>query len=155
MPDAIVAPCGGGGLLSGIALATKKDNPNLNIYAAEPENFDDVKRSLLKGSHVHNSGDKRSICDAIVTPTPGEITLPILIDNEVQGLVVSDEEVKQAIWIAFNYFKIVVEPGGAVALAALLQNRIPTKDKILVVVASGGNIDPNLFSEILHQYGAK
>lgn len=152
-PDAIAAPCGGGGLLSGIALATKADNSDLEIYAAEPENFDDTRLSLIKGSHVLNSDDHRSICDAILTPTPGEITFPILQKKNVQGLAVTDEEVKHAIWVAFNYFKVVVEPGGAVALAALLQNKIPIKGRVVIAVASGGNVDPRIFSEVLTQYG--
>ncbi|MEH6404679.1 MAG: threonine/serine dehydratase, partial [Sneathiella sp.] len=127
--DIIVAPCGGGGLLSGISLAMSSLSPNTAIFSAEPENFDDTARSLALKSRVANSGDHRSICDAIVTPMPGEITFPIMSSFVSSGLVVTDEEVKDAMRTAFQYFKVVIEPGGAVALAALLTGKVDIKNK--------------------------
>ncbi|OUR75688.1 hypothetical protein A9Q83_16950 [Alphaproteobacteria bacterium 46_93_T64] len=147
--DCIAAPCGGGGLLSGISLAVATDCPTTQLFAAEPENFDDATRSLAAGERVANTGNHKSICDAIMTPTPGEITFPILKEKRATGLVVSEKEVTEAIRTAFNYFKVVIEPGGAVALAAYLSGKTDIKDKIVVAVASGGNIDPTLFSKLL------
>ena len=147
--DILAAPCGGGGLMAGISLAVKEKSPETRIFAAEPEHFDDTARSLALGEKCANSGDYRSICDAIVTPTPGDITFPILKRNLEGGLVVSDAETAEAIRTAFSYLKVVIEPGGAVALAAYLSGKIDIAGKTVVAVASGGNIDPMLFSEIL------
>lgn len=147
--DMIAAPCGGGGLLSGISLAVKEKAPKAQIYAAEPENFDDATRSLKLGERVQNSNKHRSICDAIMTPMPGEITFPILQKNGVEGLVVTEDEVRLGMWVAFHYFKVIVEPGGAVALAAFITGKADITDKIAVAVTSGGNVDQKLFAEIL------
>lgn len=147
--DMIAAPCGGGGLLSGISLAVKEKAPKAQIYAAEPENFDDATRSLKLGERVQNSNEHRSICDAIMTPMPGEITFPILQKNGVEGLVVTEDEVRLGMWVAFHYFKVIVEPGGAVALAAFITGKADITDKIAVAVTSGGNVDQKLFAEIL------
>jgi threonine dehydratase len=147
--DLIAAPCGGGGLLSGISLVIQEKAPKAQIYAAEPEYFDDTTRSLKLGERVQNSNEHRSICDAIMTPMPGEITFPILQQNGVEGLVVNEDEVRLAMWVAFHYFKVVVEPGGAVALAALITGKTNITDKIAVAVTSGGNVDQNLFTKIL------
>lgn len=149
IPQAIVAPCGGGGLMSGIGLAVSKLSPNTRLYSAEPENFDDTSRSLAAKTRVANTGDHRSLCDAIVTPMPGEITFPILSELLSEGLVVSEKEVTDAVRIAFEYFKVVIEPGGAVALAALLSGKIDGRGQNLVAVGSGGNVDPALFAKIL------
>ncbi|WP_025898739.1 threonine ammonia-lyase [Sneathiella glossodoripedis] len=152
--DAIVAPCGGGGLLSGISLAAQTLVPDTRIYAAEPENFDDTTRSLIAGKRLENGTEHKSICDAIVTPMPGELTFPILQSCKASGVTVSDEEAKQAIWAAFHYFKLVVEPGGAVAFAALLQRKIDVNGKVVVAVLSGGNVDQQLFASTLSQYSS-
>lgn len=149
IPHAIVAPCGGGGLMSGIGLAVSKLSPNTRLYSAEPENFDDTSRSLIARTRVANTGDHRSLCDAIVTPMPGEITFPILSELLSEGLVVSEKEVTDAVRTAFEYFKVVIEPGGAVALAALLSGKIEGRGQNLVAVGSGGNVDPDLFAKIL------
>ncbi|MCG8490435.1 MAG: threonine/serine dehydratase [Sneathiellales bacterium] len=148
--DLLSAPCGGGGLMSGISLALSKLSPKTEIYVAEPENFDDTTRSLASGTRQSNSGDHRSICDAIVTPTPGNITFPVLHDLTKGGLVVSEAEVAQAMRAAFQYFKIVAEPGGSVALAAFLSGKIDMKGKTVVAVASGGNVDTDLYAKVLN-----
>jgi len=147
--DMVAAPCGGGGLLSGISLAMSSLSPDTAIYSAEPENFDDTARSLSLNSRVANSGDHRSICDAILTPMPGEITFPIMNAHVNSGLIVTDNEVKDAIRTAFQYFKVIVEPGGAVALAAFLTGKVNIENKTAVAVCSGGNVDKDLFSSII------
>lgn len=143
------APCGGGGLMSGISLALKHFSPDTDIYVAEPENFDDTTRSLEARTRLSNTGNHRSICDAIVTPSPGEITFPILNENTSGGLVVSDRDAAEAIRTAFHYFKVVLEPGGAVALAAFLSGKIDITGKSVVAIGSGGNVDPLQFAQIL------
>ncbi len=139
--DAVLCPCGGGGLIAGLSTAIKTHLPDLQIYAVEPQNFDDTKRSLLSGKRETNQADARSICDAIVTPTPGEITFEINNRLLSGGLDVSDEAVKQAIMTAYNYLKLVVEPGAAVGLAAILSGEYSLGGKTVVVVLSGGNMD--------------
>ncbi len=147
--DLLCAPCGGGGLMSGISLAVAPQSPRTILHTAEPEFFEDTARSLSAGHPVSNSGNHRSICDAIVTPMPGNITFPILQQHLNSGLVVSDRETTQAIRTAFEYFKVAIEPGGAVALAAFLSGKTDIAGKTVVAVASGGNVDPALFSRIL------
>jgi len=147
--DIIAAPCGGGGLVSGIAIAAAKNSPATKIFTAEPENFDDAARSLVAGTRLSNSGDHSSSCDAILTPMTGEITFPLLKQYGVNGLVVTEAEVFEAMRIAFSYFKVVIEPGGAVALAALLTGKTATAGKIIVAVGSGGNVDPALYCKVL------
>lgn len=147
--DILAAPCGGGGLMSGISLAFAELSPATDLYVAEPKNFDDTARSLSAGTKKSNSGDHRSICDAIVTPTPGDITFPVLHDLTEGGLVVSDAEVADAMRTAFQYFKVVIEPGGSVALAAFLSGKIDINGKTAVAVASGGNVDADLYTKVL------
>ncbi|MBE7638318.1 pyridoxal-phosphate dependent enzyme [Sneathiella sp. P13V-1] len=148
-PDVYITPCGGGGLLAGSSVALHQRSPNTEIYSAEPEYFDDTARSLELGERVANSGDHRSICDAIVTPMPGEITFPILQKHVSGGIYVSEEEVRSAVYSAYNLFKVVIEPGGAVALASILSGKVDISGKVAVAVGSGGNIDPELFASIL------
>ena len=147
--DICVCPAGGGGLIAGTSLALRDLSPDTKIYAAEPKNFDDLKRSLELGERVSNEPGHRSICDAIVTPIPGEITFGINKTTLAGGLAVSDAETRSALRAAFHYFKCVVEPGGAVAIAAVLSGKLDIKGKTVVAIASGGNVDPMLFSEIL------
>ncbi|MEX1035841.1 MAG: pyridoxal-phosphate dependent enzyme, partial [Sneathiella sp.] len=149
--DICVAPAGGGGLIAGTSLALRELSPATKSYAAEPEFFDDTSRSLALGNHVTNEGGHHSICDAIVTPTPGKITFGINRLTLSGGLVVSDDETKAAMRAAFHYFKCVIEPGGAVALAALLSGKLDIHGKTVVAVASGGNVDPALYSDILKE----
>lgn len=143
--------CGGGGLTSGIAIALAGKAPALKPYTVEPEEFDDVARSLATGVIQTNTRRSGSLCDAIVTPSPGQITFPIMAAHCGPGIVVSEEDALRAMAIAFNRLKIVLEPGGAVALAAALFHRTDTKD--VIAVASGGNVDAPLFRMALEKYG--
>ncbi|MFD2207098.1 threonine ammonia-lyase [Kiloniella antarctica] len=147
--DAAVICCGGGGLTSGSALAIKKLSPQTKVYSAEPKGFDDTARSISTGRRESVSPEARSICDAVLTPTPGEITFAINRELIEKGLVVSDDEVRRAVSFAFNTLKLVVEPGGAVALAAIIYQRIKTRKKAIALTLSGGNVDPSRFIECL------
>ncbi|MFA9419291.1 MAG: threonine/serine dehydratase [Gammaproteobacteria bacterium] len=139
--DAILAPCGGGGLIAGTATAIKPVMPDIEIFAVEPEGFDDTRRSLLAGERQANAPGASSICDAIVTPTPGELTFEINRKLLAGGFAVSDEAVIEAMTQAFTRLKLVVEPGGVVGLAALLCGAFPLNGKTAVVILSGGNMD--------------
>ncbi|MCC3305054.1 threonine/serine dehydratase [Sneathiella sp. HT1-7] len=151
--DICAAPAGGGGLIAGTSLALRELSPRTNIYAAEPENFDDTSRSLSAGKRVQNDAGNHSICDAIVTPMPGDITFGINKRTLSGGLVVTDDETRAAMRTAFHYFKCVIEPGGAVALAAFLEGKIDIQGKTVVAIASGGNVDPALYCDILKETG--
>ena len=143
--------CGGGGLTSGIALALEARAPSLRARPVEPEGFDDVARSLAAGAIQINNRKSGSICDAIVTPSPGKITFPIMQALCGPGYAVSDDDAMRAMAAAFNRLKIVLEPGGAVALAAAMFHAESGKD--LIVVASGGNVDAAVFREALDRFG--
>lgn len=144
-----VCPAGGGGLIAGTSLAMRELSPKTKLYSAEPEFFDDTRMSLATGKRLPNEGNHRSICDAIVTPMPGEITFEVNKVTLTAGLAVTDAETASAMRTAFDYFKCVIEPGGAVALAALLSQKLDIAGKTVVAVASGGNVDPVLYSRIL------
>lgn len=146
--DQVLICCGGGGLTSGSSVALKARLPDVAIYTVEPEEFDDTARSLECGERVSNSSRARSICDALLPDTPGQNTFEIMRRLVSAGLVVSDEEVRAAMRFAFRHLKLVVEPGGAVALAAVLAGKVSTADKTTVVVLSGGNVDVELFASI-------
>ena len=145
----VIACCGGGGLTSGIALALEAEAPGLRARTAEPEGFDDAARSLAAGEITRNAALGGSICDAIVTPQPGDLTFPILKRLCGPGLVVSDNEALQAIGHAFNRLKLVAEPGGAVALAAALFRQDEIDGDDVIVTISGGNVDSDIFSRAL------
>ena len=148
-PHQLICPTGGGGLLAGTALALHESLPNLDIIAAEPEGFDDFARSLTADKRLANEASARSICDSIVTPTPGKITFPINRQHVSRGVAVREEAVLEAMASAWQDFKLVVEPGGAVALAALLSGAVAGKDKTTIIIASGGNVDAELFRTAL------
>ncbi|MCP1336123.1 threonine ammonia-lyase [Futiania mangrovi] len=148
-PDAVLVCCGGGGLTSGIVLALAKRMPGVPVYAVEPAGFDDWRRSLEAGARVANDPSARSICDAIVTPTPGEITWAISATRLAGAVAVSDAEAEDAMRVAFRRLKLVVEPGGAVALAAALSDRLPGNPRTVVAVASGGNVDADLYARVI------
>lgn len=146
----VLTCCGGGGLTAGIALALEPV-AGLRVRPAEPAGFDDTARSLASGQRQRNATSSGSICDAIVTPSPGEITFPILRRLCGPGLVVTDDEALRAMVLAFQHLRIVVEPGGAVALAAaLFRDDLP---ETVICTASGGNVDPALFAATLTRFG--
>lgn len=147
-PDQALVSCSGGGLISGTALAVKTMSPETSVYPVEPEDFDDTARSLISGERETNDSGARSICDALQTERPGKLTFAINRKLLGAGLVVSDGEVKEAMRFAFRHLKLVVEPGGAVALAAVLSGKIDTRDKLTVIVLSGGNVDAEMFAAI-------
>ena len=144
--------CGGGGLTSGIALALKARAPGLRPRPVEPEGFDDVKRSLASGGIERNNRTSGSLCDAIVTPSPGQITFPIMTRLCGPGLAVTEDEALAAMVQAFNRLHVVLEPGGAVALAAALYHPFAVEGEAVVVVATGGNVDTDVFRMALDRY---
>jgi threonine dehydratase len=148
-PDVLLCCCGGGGLMSGIATSMHALSPGTALYAVEPAGYDDTKRSLEKGERVANAAGAMSICDAIVTPTPGQLTFPINKARLRGGLAVSDAQAAEAVAYAARELKITAEPGGAVALAAALSGELDLKGKVAVVIVSGGNIDPQLHARIV------
>jgi len=145
----VLACCGGGGLSAGIALALEADAPRMRLRTVEPEGFDDTARSLAAGEICSNTGPEAGLCDAIVTPAPGQLTFPILNRLAGAGIVVSDDEVRAAMRAAYAHLKLVVEPGGAVALAAALYHGAELEGDTAIVTLSGGNVDPDLFADIL------
>jgi len=149
----VLVCCGGGGLTSGIALALSEKAPGLRVRPVEPEGFDDVARSLSAGTIQRNASMGGSICDAIVTPQPGNLTFPIMSALCGPGLAVSDDEALSAVAEAFLRLKIVAEPGGAVALAAALTKKHEIEGDSVIAVVSGGNIDPAMFTKALEAIG--
>ncbi len=145
----VLVCCGGGGLTSGIALALEQAAPGLRVRPVEPEGFDDTARSLASGQRETNAQEAGGLCDAILTPSPGELTFPIMHRLCGPGIVVTDDEVLEAMALAFLRLKLVVEPGGAVALAAALFHGDELEDGPVTVVLSGGNADPETFSTAL------
>jgi threonine dehydratase len=150
----VLVCCGGGGLTSGIALALEARAPGLRARPAEPEGFDDVKRSLASGRIERNLRLGGSLCDAIVTPQPGELTFPILKRLAGPGIAVSEDEALAAMAAAFSRLRIVLEPGGAVALAAALFRKDEVEGDAVIAVASGGNVDPGVFRQALDRFPA-
>ncbi len=147
--DTLLVCCSGGGLMAGCALAAEAVSPTTQLYSVEPDGFDDHARSLASGRREHNAAGATSICDALLAPTPGELTFAINQSRLTGGLVVTDDEVRTAIRVASQELKLVLEPGGAVALAAALAGKLPANCRQVGVVLSGGNIDPTLFAQIL------
>jgi Threonine dehydratase len=147
----VLVPVSGGGLLSGVALALQARAPGFVVRPCEPEGFDDVARSLASGKMERNAALSGSICDAILAPQPGDVTFPILSKLCGPGLVVSEDEVLHAMALAFNRLKIVVEPGGAVGLAAALFHGDQLGDTV-IAICSGGNVDADLFKQALDRH---
>jgi threonine dehydratase len=145
----VVVCCGGGGLTSGIALALAADAPGVRVRPAEPEEFDDVTRSLISGKIESNARLGGSLCDAIITPCPGDLTFPIMQAHCGPGVVVTEEECLRAVALAFERLRVVVEPGGAAALAAALFHPDEFSGDAVVVVATGGNVDAAVFAQAL------
>ena len=151
-PDAVVVPAGGGGLMAGTSLAIADAWPETRLHTAEPQGYDDHAMSFERGSRVGLSGPRpASLCDALFAPKPGALTFPINVERVQSGVVASDDEVGAAMRAAFLHLKLVVEPGGAVALAAVLTGKVATAGRTVVAVLSGGNVDPGVFRAALNQ----
>jgi threonine dehydratase len=148
-PDLAVIGASGGGLAAGITLALKARYPALPVYTAEPAGFDDTLRSFQSGQRERNPKMSGTICDALMTETPGVITWEINCKLIGQGVAATDEEVGRAVAFAYRELKLVVEPGGAIGLAALLAGKLDVKGKVVVAVLSGGNVDPELFCKLI------
>ena len=149
-PDIVVAPASGGGLVAGVATAVKARYPQAVLMSAEPEAFDDHARSLRAGKREPHASKGRTICDALMASIPGELTFSINIRLLSQGVTASDAEVGTAVGFAFRELKLVVEPGGAVGLAALLAGHLEARGKIVVIVLSGGNVDADLYARLIN-----
>jgi threonine dehydratase len=149
LPDDVIVCCSGGGLVSGCALAVKDRSPAARLFSAEPEAFDDTRRSLEAGRRLANEPGRRSICDALQAPMPGLLTFELMNRLLAGGLAVSDDEVRQAMAWAFRHLRLVVEPGGAVALAAVLSGKLGLRGRTAAVVISGGNVDADVFCAAL------
>ncbi|SFR44449.1 threonine dehydratase [Yoonia tamlensis] len=148
--DAEVAVCcGGGGLTSGVAIALAADAPKMRVRPVEPAGFDDVTRSLAGGQIMRNAQLDGSLCDAIITPQPGDLTFPIMQNLCGAGIAVTDDECLRAMGLAFARLKIVIEPGGAAALAAALFHPDAFEGDTVVAIATGGNVDPAVFARAL------
>lgn len=146
--DQLLCGASGGGLMAGINLVMAERSTDTQVFVVEPEAFDDTARSLAAGERVGHPQGAPSICDALMAPMPGVLTWPI--NRRLAGAItVSDAEVAQAVAFAFRHLKLVVEPGGAVSLAALLAGKIETRDRTTVIVLSGGNVDPALVAAII------
>ena len=150
-PDIVMVPCSGGGLVSGIAIVIKHTFPEAEVYAVEPEGFDDTSRSLVSGKFESIRENQKSICDALLVPTPGRITFPINKNLLSGGLTVTDQMVEKAMAFAFLHEKLILEPGGAAALAALFKHKKLLTGKTAIAILSGGNVDPRTFKMAIKQ----
>ena len=157
-PDSVISPCGGGGLLAGVSTVVKALNERSKVYGIEPDKFDDHVLSRQAGERVKIDGTSKTLCDALMATTPGEITWSINSPLVTDFLRVSEDDVMHAVSFAFRYLKLVVEPGGAVGLAALLQNKLPELDEYQAVkpqiglILSGGNIDGAVLQTCLEKF---
>jgi threonine dehydratase len=149
VPDVVLVTASGGGLTAGVALAVKARVPQARVYTAEPQDFDDHARSFRSGQRETNPALTGTICDALMARTPGALTFAINCKLVGEGVSASDEEVTRAVAFAFHELKLVVEPGGAVALAALLARRVDVQGRVAVAVLSGGNVDAELFHRLV------
>jgi threonine dehydratase len=145
----VLACCGGGGLSAGVALALEAEAPGLRLRTVEPEGFDDMARSLAAGRVMRNARLSGTICDAIMTPQPGELTFPVLQRLAGPGIAVSDGEALRAMAAAARHLRIVLEPGGAVALAAALFHPAAVAGDAVICIASGGNVDAEMLGRAL------
>jgi threonine dehydratase len=152
--DEVLVPCSGGGLVSGIALALKGAGVAAKVHSVEPENFDGMKRSLEAGARVQAPGGALSIADALMAPIPGAIVFDLARELLAPGLAVSDVELERAMVFAAEKLKLLAEPGGAAALAALLAGKIDAKGKVVALVLSGGNAEFGQIAEAVDRLGA-
>ena len=149
--DAVFVPCGGGGLCAGTSMAVRTQKPAVKFYAVEPEDFDDTARSFASGKQERIDPTKKSICDALLTAYPGDLTFPIMRKYVDQVLTISDDEARMAVKYAWEKLKLVVEPGGSAGLAAVLAGKLDCKGKTIAIVLSGGNVDSAMFEECLNR----
>jgi threonine dehydratase len=147
--DVLLAPVGGGGLMSGVSLAMAALSPATKLYGVEPDGFDDTRRSLEAGERRGAPPAPRSLCDALESPMPGKLTFPILRDHLAGVFTVTDAEIAEAMRHAFETLKLVVEPGGVVPLAALLAGKIDLAGRTAAIILSGGNVDADLFARVI------
>jgi threonine dehydratase len=147
--DAVLSPCGGGGLMAGMSLAFRERQPNTKLYTVEPAGFDDTARSLAAGERLGNAPGAKSICDAILTPMPAELPFGLLRQHVDGALVVDDDAMRRAMAQAFLHLKIVLKPAGAIALAAVLTGAFDCRGKTVGVICSGGSVDVGLFVSAL------
>lgn len=146
--DAMLVPCGGGGLTAATAIVMRALSPETQVFSAEPALFDDTARSLAAGKRLANPKGQKTICDAIMTPMPNHVTFPINHALLTGAMVATDDQVRAAMRFAFQHFKIVIEPGAAVGLAAILAGKIDIAQKTIATVITGGNIDAARFSAL-------
>lgn len=151
--DAVLVPCGGGGLTAATAVVMAESAPHTQVFAAEPTLFDDTRRSLEAGERIANPRGQRTICDAIMTPIPNAVTFPINQALLAGGVTASDAEVRAAMRFAFEHFKIVTEPGAVVGLAAILNGRVDIAGHSIATVITGGNISATRFAMLLKETG--
>jgi threonine dehydratase len=147
--DLLLGPVGGGGLMSGVSLAMRALSPATALHGVEPAGFDDTRRSLEAGERRGAPPAPRSLCDALESPMPGKLTFPILREHLAGVFMATDAEVAEAMRYAFTTLKLVVEPGGAVALAALLAGKLDLAGRTAAIILSGGNVDRELFARVL------
>jgi threo-3-hydroxy-L-aspartate ammonia-lyase len=150
-PNAVLVPCGGGGLTAATAIVMRARAPETNVYAVEPELFDDTRRSLAAGKRVGNPKGWCTICDAIMTPIPNHVTFPVNLDLLAGGLTASDADVRDAMRFAFKHYSMVIEPGAAVGIAAILNGQIDIGGQVIATVVTGGNIDAARFCALINQ----
>jgi threonine dehydratase len=151
--DAFVVCCGGGGITSGCATILADVSPRTEVYIAEPEGYDETWASIVAGKRLKADVSRKTICDAIATPTPGELTFPIMLRLVRGGFTLSDDEVAETVAWAFKYLKLVLEPGGAIALAAVYHKKLRAEGRTVGLTLSGGNVDPGLYGQILARFG--
>lgn len=152
VPDVVLSPCGGGGLLAGVSTAVKETSSNTKVYGVEPQYYDDHSLSKASGQRIKIAPQHKTSCDALMATQPGEITWSINSRTVDDFLVVTEDEVAHAISFAFRYLKLVIEPGGAVALAALLQKKVDISGRAAAIILSGGNIDGESFANCLQKF---
>ena len=148
-PDQVLIACSGGGLVSGSALAIRELSPTTEVLCVEPAGLDDTRRSLEAGHRMTNAQGARSICDGLQSPSPGVLNFALMRKLLAGGVTVTDAQVQQAMGWAFRHLKLVIEPSGAVALAALLTGQVPTRGRTTAIVITGGNVDATVFVEAL------
>ena len=150
MPDEVLVCCSGGGFVSGVSIAVKAANPATKVFAVEPVDFDRMGRSIRAGTPQTNAKLSGSICDALMSKQPGVHTFAVAQQNVTGGYAVTDDEARAAMRFAFEELKLVLEPGGAAALAAILSGKVQSKGRVIAAMLSGGNVDPAMFAATIN-----